>query len=865
MSGTTTDLGSQPVVATVDLPSTKIPALNTAGTAVIVEGQTLIDAAAVGAVPVIQNGTITATGPGTAPDLSFDVTNPAKPVFGGTVPQGATGATPQISATATALATGVAPTVTVSGTAEEPALDFGLPAAPSPVLRAGSGTTLTPGSAVTVTIDNTDPLNPVISIGSPQGATGGTGAPGVPGPAIITSQTFPFQGFYDATAGAGSPALPTAASGNSGYLWIVTVAGSALTGITLPTGVTSASIGDVVISNGSIYSLVKGVLTAPAVAALIVAGVLSLPAAQYATTDVANIIHGITTTGGLPIDVTYSDGSSYRSGLKTTLVNGLLTVMGPDGTVIFTAGNGSGNIALPVSLTGLATGLTTASSAPTSAPSLVIADAIGFTSGWSLDANGNPPATSSGSSSGDFSLAEVTAFDAMTQALGASLNTSRKMQTQPVMSAGANVIDNDGQSFDTNLGGTPLFPVDQTQPRASVSTVGSALNFTINTTGTVTPQGSAAFYALIARGSTGYQQGAINAFRDYDLAAQGQPASYTGRALVGNITGTAGMTIEELSYSAAPVSPATVNLFQGTKMGVHQAQHDVAVAASLTPTFVAVLFDQGQSNYSGTAGGARDAATFAAETEQYIVDTNTYITTGIYSQALPPLWVVAQTGGPWTIDNVGNHIGIGQGQINYATARPDCVLGMPSFNLPYHTDVTINHPTTNGYRWRGCKYAQILREVLLLGKNWDYMRPLYIWWRDKTVLIGVHPRKGPLQFFLPYVGYSRVAAGTYPNQGFDVSDALGAVTIESVALEGVGTIVLTLARTPTAAPVVSAGGAAAAGGNTFVQDSDDWVAPLLYEGTVTGQNAAENDPTMNGLPYPMNNQMFAFSMTATPV
>lgn len=43
MSGTSTELANQPVVSSVDLPTTKIPALNASGTAVIVEGSTLID------------------------------------------------------------------------------------------------------------------------------------------------------------------------------------------------------------------------------------------------------------------------------------------------------------------------------------------------------------------------------------------------------------------------------------------------------------------------------------------------------------------------------------------------------------------------------------------------------------------------------------------------------------------------------------------------------------------------------------------------------------------------------------------------------------------------------------------------------
>ncbi|GAB0119496.1 hypothetical protein [Acidisoma sp. 7E03] len=470
-----------------------------------------------------------------------------------------------------------------------------------------------------------------------------------------------------------------------------------------------------------------------------------------------------------------------------------------------------------------------------------------------------------GTSTSGFSLAEMTAFDAMTLSTGRALCVSRKMQTQPIIDTSYNIFDPDGQSFTVGVGGDPLLTT--TALTAGVLMVGTNQQFTVLGNGSRVPAGSAALNPLIATGSDeGFSVAATYAFKMLDFGAQGQPPSNGDRAIVSNYLGTGGKTIEQLSYSAAPVAPATKNLFGG-KLDVLQSQHDLAVAAGKTPNLTAILFDQGQYNYN-QASGTHDAATWAALVGQYIDDTNTYATQAIFSQALPPLWVVQQPGGAWAVD-IYQKLGIANGAIMLAQGRPDVVLAQPDFNYPSHQDGaggTLNgHPTTNAYRWMGCKLAQVLYEVLILGRNWDYMRPLFIWWRGQTIMIGVNPKVGPLRFTLPYAGYTRVAAGAFPNQGFEAVDPSGqAIEISSVSLFGSGTIVIRLASTPSGPPTVNCGGRAAAGGNTFITDSDPWVAPLSWT-YAAGMDPSENDPAMVGKPYPMANWLLAFSEVAIAV
>jgi hypothetical protein len=144
------------------------------------------------------------------------------------------------------------------------------------------------------------------------------------------------------------------------------------------------------------------------------------------------------------------------------------------------------------------------------------------------------------------------------------------------------------------------------------------------------------------------------------------------------------------------------------------------------------------------------------------------------------------------------------------------------------------------------------------------MRPLFVWWRGDTILVGVNPRVGPLQFVMPYSGLTRVAEGAYPNQGFDIADDDGPNPVTSVSLFGTGTIVVKTARNGLGTVTVSNGSQQYALGKTFIADSDPWVAPLAWT-YIDGMDPAENDPAMVGKPYPMFNDLLAFSQVATPV
>jgi hypothetical protein len=89
-------------------------------------------------------------------------------------PQGIPGLPNTLSFSITALDPGDTPTASVTGVSPNQHLAIGFPLAPSPVVSV-LATTLTAGTPATATINNTDPLAPVITFGIPEGADGDDG------------------------------------------------------------------------------------------------------------------------------------------------------------------------------------------------------------------------------------------------------------------------------------------------------------------------------------------------------------------------------------------------------------------------------------------------------------------------------------------------------------------------------------------------------------------------------------------------------------------------------------------------------------------------------------------------------------------
>ena len=89
-------------------------------------------------------------------------------------PRGPAGLPNTLTFSVTELPPGSEPTADVTGVSPNQHLAIGFPLAPSPVISVLANT-LTAGSSATATVDNTDPLAPVITFGIPEGADGDDG------------------------------------------------------------------------------------------------------------------------------------------------------------------------------------------------------------------------------------------------------------------------------------------------------------------------------------------------------------------------------------------------------------------------------------------------------------------------------------------------------------------------------------------------------------------------------------------------------------------------------------------------------------------------------------------------------------------
>ncbi|MBP0493033.1 hypothetical protein [Roseomonas indoligenes] len=459
---------------------------------------------------------------------------------------------------------------------------------------------------------------------------------------------------------------------------------------------------------------------------------------------------------------------------------------------------------------------------------------------------------SGGGSSTTFTFGEIAAFDATALGRAETLRAAPKARTQPILNGAVNFIPGDGQSF-ANGGGSGPGITRTVTPGCLM--VGTSPRFTLGGP-TAVPATDAAFHDLVSTpASEFYQVGAIHALRRLDCAMRGVPLTSTERVLASQALGFPGVSLEQLAYGAPPRPGDEQNLWTYNSQ-IYAAARAAASAQGKPLVVPAVLQDQGQANVAG-AGLANTAEAYCAGVLQRVANWITY-QMPLTDNAYPPLFVLHQTSGGYQQDTFQN--GVSQGQMLAAERSPYVVVSQPFGN--YQQSGTDEHPAANGHGTGGEKDAEVLHEVLNLGRGWEPLRPVSIAWRGREILIGLSPRRAPIRWARPFDSWTRVNPANYPNRGFAVSDSLGGLTISAVEIVGAATVRLTVNRTPNEAPWVTAGSAAAAGGLTFIEDSDDGLTLASYR-YVAGMDPAENLPDEVGKPYRRANQLVTFRQQAT--
>lgn len=335
---------------------------------------------------------------------------------------------------------------------------------------------------------------------------------------------------------------------------------------------------------------------------------------------------------------------------------------------------------------------------------------------------------------------------------------------------------------------------------------------------------------------------AVNMLRDLWLRHMNQLTDPT-RAMVLASCGVNGRTIEQLSKGATP------ELYNRIREAVTKIK---AIADGEGKTFGigAVMFDQGQWNYSASTGGDGTRAGWSALFLKWYSD----LVSDFCSNQNPPAVFLSQTGASFTSDT--NELAIGMAQLDLATSDDNFYGSGTTYQLPDKG----GHLTSNGYRWRSQQDAKVAFRVLILGEGWE---PLHC---IKAVILGnigllcYAVPAPPLLWGMPYVGRT---ATTYADKGYRATDDNGTLPITSAEIAADTVVKLTFSRTAVGTVKIWYADKTLHNGNGCLKDSDPFVATENYvyiEGS--GQYADENIPELVNQPYPLNNWAWAQVVTA---
>ncbi|HRD46825.1 MAG TPA: hypothetical protein PLF78_10120 [Caulobacter sp.] len=304
-------------------------------------------------------------------------------------------------------------------------------------------------------------------------------------------------------------------------------------------------------------------------------------------------------------------------------------------------------------------------------------------------------------------------------------------------------------------------------------------------------------------------------------------------------------SIEQLSKGAAPELylrlTEAMTAFDGLATGGDTAELAVVNMLAL------------ENNYQqldGTADYAALKALITTLCDDITADANTIMG----GQSGSPAFIFNQPSGGWTRDDV--ELSVGNAVVDACRETPGLFLAGTIYPVPNKTiadnGVGAAHLSANGYRQLGLKHGQVARRVLIDRLCWEPLSLLWVKQRGRFVYLGFHVPAPPLQFGLPYVGFT---ATDYPGKGIRVEDADGFMEFASpVAQIGATVIRVECKRTPGADGYVWLGDQTVHGGNTCIHDSDFLRAEYAYSYAARAATAtAENIAALVDEPYPLYN------------
>jgi hypothetical protein len=337
------------------------------------------------------------------------------------------------------------------------------------------------------------------------------------------------------------------------------------------------------------------------------------------------------------------------------------------------------------------------------------------------------------------------------------------------------------------------------------------------------------------------------------------------RAIVASSTGTAGLSIEELTkggpwWELEDDWKQQARKSKWYRWGLMPAavRHGKEIADALGKSYgvIALCWVQGESNYGGVNNRVTTKEGYKKKLKDYRNNFIKECVKGIAGQKGLPAFVTYQTGGAYSSDY--NGLAIGMAQWELTLEEPGCYLATPVYPVVDYG----GHLTSNGYRWMGAYFGKVLGKTLLERQDWKPLSPRRLSLDGRTIAIDFHVPEPPLVFDGVYVGSKKE---DLPNKGFMVIDTFGEVPILSLRIV-LDTIVEIVCARDFVGPVyVRYAGKEKFDGNGNLRDSDPAVAEDVYVFEPGAPNRPdENIAELVGKPYPLHNWSIAFYLEAKP-
>lgn len=217
---------------------------------------------------------------------------------------------------------------------------------------------------------------------------------------------------------------------------------------------------------------------------------------------------------------------------------------------------------------------------------------------------------------------------------------------------------------------------------------------------------------------------------------------------IASTSGEGGISIEQLSKRCTNGVTIETNLYKTTFLNHIEKLKTVATKEGKTINCPAIVFMQGEFNYSphnnnlGMTSGT-NATVNKNEYKALLLQLKNDMQNDImkiYGQTKKPLFFIYQTAGHYISEK---EMSINMAQVEFAQQNDDVVLLPPTYPT---SDYNGGHLSTNGYRWYGEYIGKALSNTIINKQEYQPIYPTRFQIENKSLKIGFHVPTPPLVF-----------------------------------------------------------------------------------------------------------------------